>query len=130
MNKLLRVPGYKGAPGIQISLNASINDAPYSLEHLDGVSICAVATQASGTLAGTLKLQASNNAFLDNTDNNANSGATWVDIPSSSISVSTATTQTVFWNLTDIFYEAIRIVWTSSTGTGTLTYFLIGKGQG
>lgn len=128
MLRLLRVPGTKGQDGILVSMNASFNDVPYQLEHMDGYSLCAAVTETVASLAGTLKLQASNNAFLDNTDNNQNPNAVWVDIPSSSV-VLTAGSNNQFWNVTDAFYEAFRIVWTRTSGQGNLKYYLIGKGQ-
>lgn len=128
MLRLLRVPGTKGQVPTAISMNASFNDVGYNLEHLEGFSICAAVIETVANLAGTLKLQASNNAFLDNTDNNVNPNAVWVDVPSSSVALVSGNTS-VFWNVSDCFYEAVRIVWTSTSGQGNIKYYVIAKGQ-
>lgn len=128
MLKQMRIPGTKGTPVVPLSLNASFNDTPYNIEYLDGYSICAVVTSTAGPITGTLKLQASNNAFLNNTDNNVNPAAVWVDIPASSMSISG--TSNFFWNVSSAFYEAFRISWTNASGTGTMAYYLLCKGQG
>lgn len=108
------------------SLDATFNGAAYHMEHLEGFSICAVWLESSATLAGTLKLQASNNGFTDNVNNNENPNATWVDITGSSIAVSGAGSQ--FWNVSDVFYKAFRIVWTRTSGQGTYQAFITAKG--
>jgi len=59
------------------------------------------------TLAGTLVLQVSN----DNSD--------WVDIPSSSQAITSAASH--MWNVTGAAYDWVRVFWTASSGTGTLT---------
>lgn len=75
---------------------------------------CSIHADFSGsTLAGTLKLQSSN----DNTD--------WVDVASSSQAVTSAASH--MWNVTSAQYRYIRPVWTASSGTGTLTCALICK---
>jgi hypothetical protein len=86
------------------------------------------ATMTATALAGTIKLQACNNAFLDNVNSNENPAAVWVDVPSSSTAVSGATS--ILWNVSDVFYEAVRIAWTATTGNSTLVYYMIAKGQG
>lgn len=108
------------------SMNASFNGASYHVEFLEGYSICAAWTETSATLAGTLKLQASNNAFTDNVNNNENSSATWVDITGSSVAVSGSGSQ--FWNVSDVYYKAFRIVWTRTSGEGTFAAFIHAKG--
>lgn len=126
VHNITRLP-LRGFPATAASMNASFNGAPYLLERMGGFSICAAITETLASLAGTLKLQASNNAFLDNTNGDANSAATWVDIPSSSVTL-TAGNTTVLWNVTDVHYEAVRVVWTRSTGQGTFLPFFLAKG--
>lgn len=104
----------------------SFNGDAYHVEFLEGYSICAKWTETSVTLAGTLKLQASNNAFADNVNNNENSNATWVDITGSSVAVSGSGSQ--FWNVSDVFYKAFRVVWTRTSGEGTFEAFIHAKG--
>lgn len=77
-----------------------------------GYSICASTT---GAPVGTLKLQAS----VDNT--------TFVDIDGSSVSISASGNS--FWNVTDVMYGYFRLVYTRTSGTGTLTGEILYKGN-
>ena len=108
------------------SMNASFTSAAYHIEHLIGYSICGTWAQTAATLSGLIKLQASNNAFMDNVNNEENPDATWVDITGSSIAVSGSGDQ--FWNVSDAYYKAFRIVWVRSGGQGTYTAFITAKG--
>lgn len=119
-----RVPE-KGHDAPIVSMNSSFNGTPYLLERMAGFSILAAVTQTSGTLAGTLKLQSSNNAFADNVNMDSNANAVWVDIPNSSVAVSGSAN--VMWNTTDVFYESVRVVYTSSTGQGTFVPYFVAK---
>lgn len=109
------------------SFAATFNGDPVKLESIEGYSICAA---WSGGV-GTFKLQASNNAEIDNVGNltvaqMADPNAVWVDITGSSVAVSGAGTQ--FWNVADVYYKWVRVVYTRSSGTGTLLMYLNYKG--
>lgn len=108
-----------------VSMAASFNGAAMGIEFVDGYSICASWTDA-GSLAGSLKLQASNNPFTDNVNMTPASDAVWVDIPGSTIAVSGVGSQ--FWNVADAKYSGYRIVWTRSGGSGTLSAYHLIKG--
>jgi diaminopimelate epimerase len=84
---------------------STVTSAPLDLGDQKNLSIHV--KFSSATLVGTLKLQASN----DNTD--------WVDITGSSQSV--AAGESHIWNIVDATYRNLRVVWTNSAGTGTLT---------
>lgn len=75
--------------------------------------------QFSGTaLNGSFKLQATN-IFNDVTKVPEH----WYDVPSSSQAVSALTgNQTLLWNIDATYYNYVRIVWTNSSGTGTLNH--------
>lgn len=78
-------------------------------------------------LTGTLKLQASNDAFLqDGWNNEENTSATWIDITGSSVAVSGTGSQ--IWNVSDVYYSAARVVWTRTVGIGTYTAHITAKG--
>lgn len=98
----------------------------YLVERLHGYSICANIIETVASLAGTLKLQASNNAFADNVSMQLNPNAVWVDIPSSTVTLTAGSTQ-AFWNSSQVYYEAVKIVWTHTTGAGTLTPYFLAK---
>lgn len=109
-----------------VSMNASFNGAAVHLEHMEGYSVVASWTETSATLAGTLKLQASNNAFADNVNNDEDPAAVWADIPGSPVSVSGS--GSFAWNVAAAYYKAFRYVWTRTSGQGTITAYITAKG--
>ena len=109
-----------------VSMNASFNGAAFGMDHLEGYSVTIKATESSATLAGTLKLQASNNALADNVNNDADANAIWVDITNSSQAVSG--TGSFAWNVADVYYRAFRVVWTRTSGQGTADIYIHAKG--
>lgn len=72
------------------------------LTHMAGFCVQCVFTQSSGSLAGTLQLQASND------------GLTWQNV-NSAVTISGTTAH--FNNVADVFYEKIRYVLTITSGT-------------
>ena len=113
------------------SMNATFNGTAFLLDSMEGFSIAWAWTETSAALAGTLKLQASNNAFLDNpaypASLNINPNALWVDIPGSSVTLVTGS-GSQFWNVADVYYRSVRVVWTRTSGQGTYTANLWAKG--
>jgi len=107
------------------SLAASANLAAVGIEFVAGYSVAASWTD-TGSLAGTLTLQACNNPFTDNVNMTPDPNALWVDITGSAIAVSGVGTQ--FWNVDAANYSAYRVKWTRTTGTGTLTAYNLIKG--
>jgi hypothetical protein len=111
------------------SLNASFNGDAFLLDSMEGFSIATAWTETAG-LTGSFKLQASNNAFNDNpaypASLNVNASALWADIPGSTVAVAGSGTQ--FWNVSDVYYRAVRIVWTNTAGTGTYAANIWAKG--
>jgi hypothetical protein len=109
---------------------ASYESQPVRTNELFGYSIQA-AWGASAGRTGTLKLQASNNAYYkpyktepdnrfqdlqEETRNEAvNANAIWNDIPGSAKTVD-ATADQHFWDVSDVMYSAVRIVWEGTAG--------------
>lgn len=127
MFTIMRVPE-KGKPATPVSMNSSFDGTPIKVDYLDGFSICANVVETSASLAGTLKLQVSNNAYLDNVNNELNPSAVWADYPSSTVTL-TSGSLAVFWNVADAYFEAVRVVWTSSSGQGTIATYVVAKGS-
>jgi len=89
-----------------------------SMEYQYGISIQAV---ISGTAAGTLKLQGSNDFGNPSEAAGPVHGqnvVNWSDIADSSAPVTG--TGTVTWNFQGVFYKWIRVVYTATSGTGTM----------
>lgn len=105
---------------------ATTNGAAFGIDHMVGYSITAAVVETVATLAGTLKIQASNNAFADNVNNNEAADAVWVDVSGSSQNVSGS--GNFLWNVADAEYRAFRLVWTKTTGTGTFDIQIVAKG--
>lgn len=108
------------------SLVASYNGLAIHLERLHGYCII---VDVVGAPNGTLKLQASNNAFTNNVNNNEDPAAVWVDIPGSSKTLSGSPTQILF-NASDAFYNAVRLVYTATSGTGSSNTYIYCKAIG
>lgn len=110
------------------SLAATVNGPAQHIEHMVGYSITAAVTGTAGSAVGTLKIQASNDAFDDNVGAGTyeKSTATWVDIPGSSQAVSDD--GTFIWNVDAAFYGACRVVYTRTSGTGTMEVYFTAKG--
>lgn len=123
--QIARVPE-RGKVATPVSMNASFNGGAFLLERLSGFSIVAGVTESSASLAGTLKLQVSNNAFKDTTSNTERSDAVWIDLASSSFTL-TAGSANYVWNFSDANYEAVRIVWTRTSGQGSVSAYFIAK---
>lgn len=111
---------------INVSMAADFDGAAIHLESLRGFSIQCVWTQTSGTLEGTLSIQGSNNAFADNTSNEENPNAVWDDLPGFLATVDGD--GSFFWNIGDVYFKAARLKWTRTSGDGTVTSRIYGKG--
>jgi len=99
---------------------ASINSTPIDVNQLTNASIQAVFT---GSPNGTFKLQ-----FSDSITEPCNSSSiVWTDYTGSSQSINAA--GNFAWNLLDAGYRCLRLVYTRSSGSGTLNATFSGKGQ-
>lgn len=101
-------------------MSADINSNPTQIEWVFGYSIQCVMTDAP---VGTLKLQASND-FDPGRPNLAPTN--WSDIANTSQAVNGA--GIAFYNIPDSMYRWVRLVYTFTSGTGTLTARIQTKG--
>jgi hypothetical protein len=93
--------------------NTTVNSEPVLLEHMMGYAIWA--TWSGTTIAGTIKLQAT--VDLEN----------WEDVANSSVTITGADTN--LWNITEAFYQAVRVVVTADdANTITVTAKIYAKG--
>jgi hypothetical protein len=90
---------------------ATLTTASQQVDLAFGFSVQAIAT---GAPVGALKLQIS----LD--------GTNFVDYPSSSQAVSAA--GSFIWNVADVMFRYFRVVYTKTSGTGSLTILEMYKG--
>lgn len=127
MQILMRVPE-KGIRAGTTSMGASFNGTPTKVDVLEGYSICASVVDAGADLVGTLKIQVANNVFANNTSNELTSYAVWIDLPGSEVALDGGN-DSVIWNVSEVFYEAFRLVWTRTSGSGTIEMYIIGKGN-
>ena len=101
------------------SLGASADLPAIWLGHICNLSVQLVWT---GSPVGSFKLQASNDAGSPNAGNDpllAQNVTNWTDIDGSAVSVSVA--GNIMWNYQNCGYNFIRVVWTRTSGTGSLT---------
>jgi len=98
-------------------MDTNITSSPYNVQQIYGVAIQAVWT---GTPTGTFKLQASSDPATAFTGSQG-APTNWTDVANSSYAVSAA--GSYMWNVFDIMYNWIRVVYTDSSG-GTSTAVL------
>lgn len=102
------------------SLSSSYTSPPIPMDQKVGVNIQAIWTS---TPVGTFKLQTSLSYQPGGSIGNSPPVAgTWDDFPSSSQSSSGVNSCT--WNISDAFFRWIRVVYTSTSGSGTLSTLL------
>lgn len=107
------------------SMGASTNSIGIDLNQILNCSIQAVWT---GTPTGTLKIQVSNDNVPYGTSSNPSANVVnWTDYTGSSQSLSGSAGNFV-WNMLDSGYRWIRLVYTRSSGTGTINAAIVGKG--
>ena len=94
-----------------VSMAASSNSQAAILDHVNDVCIQCIYT---GSPVGSLKAQASNN------------GTDWSDVTGSTVAVSAA--DNTVYNFANVAYIKLRIVYTRTSGTGSLTILCNGKG--
>lgn len=100
-------------------LTSSVNFRPIWIGHS---ALYAIQLTFTGTLGGSFKLQASCDA--GNTNNQTLSSqpsgvVNWTDVANSTQNINAA--GNVMWNVADPGYCWVRVVWTASSGAGTLT---------
>ena len=103
------------------SMDTSFNSNAQILDYSLGYSIQGIIT---GSPVGTIKLQGSNDPVP--ADLSGATVANWTDIVDSAQSVTGA--GSVMWNYNGSFYKWVRVVYTASTGSGSITLNLMGKG--
>lgn len=115
-----------------VVLNANYTSTYTPLRNIVLYSISAIIT---GTPAGSIKLQASNDPETNDTQYNSGNKppstapTNWVDIANSSFSLSSA--GETMWNVSAAGYNFVRIVYTdTSGGTSTAVMKIIFNGKG
>lgn len=116
-----------------IPLNANSN-SPYS--PLKSIVLYSIAFNVTGTPGGAVKLQASNDPETNDTQYNASTNlppsvgpTNWADIANSSFTLSAS--GTTMWNVEDVGYNYVRVVYTdTSGGTSTATANIVFNGKG
>lgn len=97
---------------IDASMAASVTSVAQDLSFYLVFSFQAIYT---GSPVGALTLEASNDG-----------GTTWTTIADSSSAVSGASN--TMWTVENVGYKAVRLVYTRTSGTGTLNVWYFGKG--
>lgn len=126
------IPSPQGSPTNGASMAASITSAPTILQQK---SMCNYSASWSGTSpVGTLSVQASNDYSQDVTGKVSNAG-TWNTLtlelngqPVQSIPV-TGNTGSAMIDLDSIAAYAVRLIYTSTSGTGTMQALIVCKVQ-
>jgi hypothetical protein len=98
------------------SLGASIKTDPYQTSLIKRYSIQAT---LSGTPVGNIKLQVS--------DVGGTNDADWADYPSSQVNLTGTANTPLIWDIRDTATDFVRVVYTRTSGTGTITIRLSRK---
>lgn len=107
-----------GNSGVSGDMSAPINSSSQNLDEAVSYSVQAVIT---GTMTGTVSLQASNDVL----SNNLTSPINWTTIPETISSVNNTGTYMV--NVEFPAYSWVRLIYTPISGTGTMTANINGK---
>lgn len=100
-----------------VSLAATNNSAAFKLESMEGIAIDVTWTDG-GALDGEFTLEYTvNDPFTDNVYNIPNPNAVWQELPGSNKLV--AGSDSHGWNIEDIYFLGIRLVYTRTAGTGS-----------
>lgn len=125
--KITRIP-YKGKDADPAAVSGADYTSPArEIMHMEGYSYQIVVPNNGGA-GGTLTLEVSNHAK----DSNVNDGdlpsgqQIWSTVAGSS-QVVPAGGGTFFYNVTDVYYEAVRFRY-ATADTGTITEYFLGKG--
>ena len=102
-------------------LSGNITSDAFNIEYLDNISVI-IATDGSSNANGTFAVQVSNNF-----DPRFPSQAVWGTLTLSSVPTLSGSPATLAIGLTFVQYQVMRIVYTSSSGTGTVNAYLYAK---
>lgn len=108
--------------------NATLYTAPVRIENMTLYSVT-LTTTGGGSPTGTFKVQVSSSQTQLGTDGFPLEGAVamvWVDLASATAAFTTDASKHI--NVTDSPHLWFRIVWTKTSGTGTVTGIWSGKG--
>lgn len=104
------------------SMAASITSPSIEVQYL---SIGAIQCTFTGAPVGVMKLQASCDPVAP-TPNSVPSATNWTDIDDTSVAVAAA--GDIMYNISCFGYDQIRVVYTRTSGTGSLTVRSVAKG--
>lgn len=107
-----------------VSMATSITSSVLEIKEQDNVGIQMIWT---GTPTGTFSVQVSINYQRDINGNVTNAG-TWTSIPLSPAIAAAGSADNAYVDLNQLSAPYIRVVYTRSSGTGTLNVLGIGKG--
>lgn len=108
-----------------VSMAATITSSPTNVQYLDNV-VYELSWPSTGSPNGTFAVQASEDYQVSSTGTVTNSG-TWVPLTLSSTITATGSADQALIDLNQIPFSWIRLVYTRSSGTGTLDVFVSGK---
>ncbi len=102
-----------------LTINSAITD-------LNQQYVYSIQAVYSGTPVGSLKLQASNDIVTLGAGGGQPAITNWTDISGSTVGISAA--GNYLWNVSNFGYRWTRLVYTQTSGTGTLNVVLNAKG--
>lgn len=107
------------------NMAGNITSAPTNTQYLDNV-VYVLSWPATGSPNGTFAVQVSEDYTVSSTGTVTNSG-TWVPITLSATITAASVADNALIDLNQLPSSWVRIVYTRSSGTGTLTGYVSGK---
>jgi hypothetical protein len=102
---------------------ASITSTPTNIQYLDNVGIQLTWT---GAPVGTFSIQISSDYQRDAQGNVTNAG-NWVTLPLSPAITASGSADTAYIDMTQLSAPWVRVLYTKTSGTGTLQGYVTGK---
>ena len=120
-------PNVSICSGIAMTGTVSTGSQAIAVHSLSGYAIQVVMTSSVAGVTGTLKLQASldlapklnvPNYSLDN----------WSDVSGSTVPIQFLGSSSTLYNVSDVYYPHVRLVYTNTAGSGSISARFAGKG--
>ena len=119
----------------QLTTNQVLNvNSTSPASALKSIFMYAMAANFTGSATGSIKLQASNDPETNDTPPSGipfPAPTNWADIANSTFAIVPGMTE-VLWNVRDVAYNYVRVVYTDGSGgtsTATMNIVINGKGQ-
>lgn len=107
-----------------VSMASSITSSVVEIKNQDNIGI---QLNWTGTPVGTFAVQVSSD-YLQDTEGNVMNAGNWITLPISPSIAAAGSADSAFVDVNQTSAQYMRVVYTRTSGTGTLTGIAVGKG--